>query len=362
MLEQIEGSKAVAEAVGVSAAGARTCAATASRGLRFKAEAVGLQRLGPRPADRDDARRTSSFDEVQGGLTDNALFEARAAFVRQLFAATTASAWAPTTPSSSSALGKRYAFNYEYCKGCGICAAELRCDRDGARGGLKHANATRHGSPHDVAAGFERPAFGRLRHVVERLRPRPASRRSAAARSTMRSAGRGVELAREARPAVQHERIAPGVLERPGAGRVVEVAAGLEHARQHRVRKALEVAPQRLARQQRLDAGDAQTPAVAPELARDERLQRLHRIEQAQPVGRQHEQRQPGRLRVRQLGDEGTQHRDARPGRGVQAARARRRRAPALSARRIVSSAASKSQSPLAWLARVLITARLPAP
>ena len=77
----------------------------------------------------DLARRTSSFDEVQGGLTeDNALFEARRASAAAIASsATTATASAPTTRSSSSAPGSASRFNYDYCKGCGVCVAECPC-------------------------------------------------------------------------------------------------------------------------------------------------------------------------------------------------------------------------------------------
>ena len=56
--------------------------------------------------------------------------------------ATTATASAPTTRSSSSSPGAvRYAIDLDYCKGCGICAAECPCGaiRDGTRGDLMTA-------------------------------------------------------------------------------------------------------------------------------------------------------------------------------------------------------------------------------
>ena len=55
--------------------------------------------------------------------------------------ATTATAYAPTTPSSSSGPGMRFQFNYDYCKGCGICAPgmPLRRHPDGAGSDLKRS-------------------------------------------------------------------------------------------------------------------------------------------------------------------------------------------------------------------------------
>jgi glycine/D-amino acid oxidase-like deaminating enzyme len=44
------------------------------------------------------------------------------------WAATTATASARTTPLSSSAPGEyQYEIAYDYCKGCGLCAAECPC-------------------------------------------------------------------------------------------------------------------------------------------------------------------------------------------------------------------------------------------
>ena len=77
------------------------------------------------------ARRQSTFDEVVGGLDEsNALCTRRAAASRAATAsrATTATASAPTTPCSSSTTPETpYAIDYDYCKGCGICAAECPC-------------------------------------------------------------------------------------------------------------------------------------------------------------------------------------------------------------------------------------------
>ena len=76
------------------------------------------------------ARRRSTFDEVVGGLDEaTALLEARRCMsCGNCFAATTASQSAPTTRCSrSTTRSARYAIDYDYCKGCGICAAECPC-------------------------------------------------------------------------------------------------------------------------------------------------------------------------------------------------------------------------------------------
>jgi len=75
------------------------------------------------------ARRTSSFDEVQGGLTeDNALFEARRCLsCGNCFECDNCYGVCPDNAVIKLGPGKRFAFNYDYCKGCGICAAECPC-------------------------------------------------------------------------------------------------------------------------------------------------------------------------------------------------------------------------------------------
>ena len=77
----------------------------------------------------DLARRTSSFDEVQGGLTeDNALFEARRCLsCGNCFECDNCYGVCPDNAVIKLGPGKRFAFNYDYCKGCGICAAECPC-------------------------------------------------------------------------------------------------------------------------------------------------------------------------------------------------------------------------------------------
>ena len=77
----------------------------------------------------DLARRTSSFDEVQGGLTeDNALFEARRCLsCGNCFECDNCYGVCPDNAVIKLGAGKRFAFNYDYCKGCGVCVAECPC-------------------------------------------------------------------------------------------------------------------------------------------------------------------------------------------------------------------------------------------
>ncbi|MBK8068098.1 MAG: NAD(P)-binding protein [Rhodanobacteraceae bacterium] len=77
----------------------------------------------------DLARRTSSFDEVQGGLTeDNALFEARRCLsCGNCFECDNCYGVCPDNAVIKLGPGKRFQFNYDYCKGCGVCAAECPC-------------------------------------------------------------------------------------------------------------------------------------------------------------------------------------------------------------------------------------------
>lgn len=77
----------------------------------------------------DLARRTSSFDEVQGGLSaDNALFEARRCLsCGNCFECDNCYGVCPDNAVRKLGPGKRFEFNYDYCKGCGICVAECPC-------------------------------------------------------------------------------------------------------------------------------------------------------------------------------------------------------------------------------------------
>jgi 2-oxoacid:acceptor oxidoreductase delta subunit (pyruvate/2-ketoisovalerate family) len=77
----------------------------------------------------DLARRTSSFDEVQGGLTeDNALFEARRCLsCGNCFECDNCYGVCPDNAVIKLGPGQRFEFNYDYCKGCGVCVAECPC-------------------------------------------------------------------------------------------------------------------------------------------------------------------------------------------------------------------------------------------
>jgi 2-oxoacid:acceptor oxidoreductase delta subunit (pyruvate/2-ketoisovalerate family) len=77
----------------------------------------------------DLARRTSSFDEVQQGLTeDNALFEARRCLsCGNCFECDNCYGVCPDNAVIKLGPGKRFRFDLDYCKGCGVCAAECPC-------------------------------------------------------------------------------------------------------------------------------------------------------------------------------------------------------------------------------------------
>ncbi len=77
----------------------------------------------------DIARRTSSFDEVQGGLTEeNALFEARRCLsCGNCFECDNCYGVCPDNAVIKLGPGKGFEFNLDYCKGCGMCVAECPC-------------------------------------------------------------------------------------------------------------------------------------------------------------------------------------------------------------------------------------------
>jgi len=77
----------------------------------------------------DIIRRQSTFDEVQGGLDEsNALFEARRCMsCGNCFECDNCYGVCPDNAVIKLGPGKKFEFNYEYCKGCGICAAECPC-------------------------------------------------------------------------------------------------------------------------------------------------------------------------------------------------------------------------------------------
>lgn len=77
----------------------------------------------------DMLRRQSGFDEVLGGLDeDNALFEARRCLsCGNCFECDNCYGVCPDNAVIKLGPGKRFEFNYDYCKGCGLCAAECPC-------------------------------------------------------------------------------------------------------------------------------------------------------------------------------------------------------------------------------------------
>jgi 2-oxoacid:acceptor oxidoreductase delta subunit (pyruvate/2-ketoisovalerate family) len=78
----------------------------------------------------DAARRQSTFDEVVGGLdADTALFEARRCMsCGSCFACDNCYGVCPDNAVIKlGEPGERYAIDYDYCKGCGICVAECPC-------------------------------------------------------------------------------------------------------------------------------------------------------------------------------------------------------------------------------------------
>ncbi|MGC2456675.1 MAG: NAD(P)-binding protein [Gallionellaceae bacterium] len=77
----------------------------------------------------DLIRRQTTFEEVQGGLDEtNALFEARRCLsCGNCFECDNCYGVCPDNAVIKLGPGKRFKFNYDYCKGCGICVAECPC-------------------------------------------------------------------------------------------------------------------------------------------------------------------------------------------------------------------------------------------
>jgi Pyruvate/2-oxoacid:ferredoxin oxidoreductase delta subunit len=75
------------------------------------------------------ARRTSTFDEVVQGLDEaTALFEARRCMsCGNCFECDNCYGMCPDNAVIKLGPGQRYEINLDYCKGCGICAAECPC-------------------------------------------------------------------------------------------------------------------------------------------------------------------------------------------------------------------------------------------
>ena len=77
----------------------------------------------------DLIRRQTSFDEVVRGLDeDNALYEARRCLsCGNCFECDNCYGICPDNAVIKLGPGNRFRFNYDYCKGCGMCAAECPC-------------------------------------------------------------------------------------------------------------------------------------------------------------------------------------------------------------------------------------------
>jgi len=77
----------------------------------------------------DIVRRQSTFEEVQGGLDENnALFEARRCLsCGNCFECDNCYGVCPDNAVIKLGPGKRFEFNYDYCKGCGMCVSECPC-------------------------------------------------------------------------------------------------------------------------------------------------------------------------------------------------------------------------------------------
>ena len=75
------------------------------------------------------ARRSNTFDEVQIGLTEeNAVFEARRCLsCGNCMECDNCYGVCPDSAVIKLGPGKGYEFNYDYCKGCGVCAQECPC-------------------------------------------------------------------------------------------------------------------------------------------------------------------------------------------------------------------------------------------
>jgi len=75
------------------------------------------------------ARRASTFDEVVEGLDeDNAAFEARRCLsCGNCFECDNCYGVCPDNAVVKLGIGQRYRFDYDYCKGCGMCVSECPC-------------------------------------------------------------------------------------------------------------------------------------------------------------------------------------------------------------------------------------------
>jgi 2-oxoacid:acceptor oxidoreductase delta subunit (pyruvate/2-ketoisovalerate family) len=77
----------------------------------------------------DTVRRQSTFDEVVKELDEtNALYEARRCLsCGNCFECDNCYGMCPDNAVIKLGSGQRYKFNYDYCKGCGVCEQECPC-------------------------------------------------------------------------------------------------------------------------------------------------------------------------------------------------------------------------------------------
>jgi len=77
----------------------------------------------------ETARRIDTFEEIQGGLDEtNALYEARRCLsCGNCFECDNCYGVCPDNAVIKLGPGDRFKFNYDYCKGCGVCAQECPC-------------------------------------------------------------------------------------------------------------------------------------------------------------------------------------------------------------------------------------------
>jgi 2-oxoacid:acceptor oxidoreductase delta subunit (pyruvate/2-ketoisovalerate family) len=77
----------------------------------------------------DAVRRQTTFDEVVSGLDEsNALFEARRCLsCGNCFECDNCYGVCPDNAVVKLGPGNRFRFNYDYCKGCGMCVEECPC-------------------------------------------------------------------------------------------------------------------------------------------------------------------------------------------------------------------------------------------
>jgi 2-oxoacid:acceptor oxidoreductase delta subunit (pyruvate/2-ketoisovalerate family) len=75
------------------------------------------------------ARRQNNFEEIVGGLNEeNALFEARRCLsCGNCFECDNCYGVCPDNAVIKLGGTQRYEFNYDFCKGCGICVSECPC-------------------------------------------------------------------------------------------------------------------------------------------------------------------------------------------------------------------------------------------